>query len=146
MYKRQDPYVSSTEGEACLSEPLRQANPITEAISRGATIVAESLEADLIVVATDTGRTALALSRQRGNVPILAVSHREETARKLCLYWGVTAILSTLVRQSADALLQFVVQWGMENGVLESGHKIVVVGHTTWLGEGHDLMMVHVVP
>ena len=141
-----DPYVSSTEGEACLSEPLRQANPITEAISRGATIVAESLEADLIVVATDTGRTALALSRQRGNVPILAVSHREETARKLCLYWGVTAILSTLVRQSADALLQFVVQWGMENGVLESGHKIVVVGHTTWLGEGHDLMMVHVVP
>lgn len=141
-----DPYVVSTEGEACLSEPLRRANPITEAVSRGATVVAESLKADLIVVATTTGRTALALSRQRGNVPILAVTHREETARKLCLYWGVTAILSTLVRQSADALLQFVVQWGIEHEVLESGHKIVVVGHTTWLGEGHDLMMVHVVP
>lgn len=141
-----DPYVVSTEGESCLSEPLRRANPITEAVSRGATVVADSLEANLIVIATDTGKTALALSRQRGNVPILAVTHREPTARKLCLYWGVTSILSKLVRQSADALLQYVVQWGMENGVLESGHKIVVVGHTTWLGEGHDLMMVHVVP
>lgn len=141
-----DPYVDGTEGESCLSEPLRRANPITEAVSRGATVVAESLAANLIVIATDTGRTALALSRQRGHVPILAVTHNEPTARKLCLYWGVTAILSTLVRQSADALLQHVVQWGTENELLESGHKIVVVGHTNWLGEGHDLMMVHVVP
>lgn len=141
-----DPYVVSTEGEACLSEPLRRANPITEAVSRGATVVAESLGANLIVVATDSGRTALALSRQRSHVPILAVTHNESTARKLCLYWGVTAILSTLVRQSADALLQHVVQWGTENKLLESGHKIVVVGHTNWLGDGHDLMMVHIVP
>jgi hypothetical protein len=58
----------------------------------------------------------------------------------------VTSIQSTLVRQSADALLQFVVQWGLDNRVLKSGQKIVVVGHTNWLGDGHDLLMVHVVP
>ena len=64
----------------------------------------------------------------------------------MCLYWGVHSLESRLVRESAEALLQFVVQWGIENGTLRSGNRIVVVGRTNWLGEGHDLIMVHVVP
>ncbi len=141
-----EPYVIRSGTGDRLSQESRRANPITEAVSLGATIVAEDLNADLIVVATESGRTALALSRMRGQVPILAITHREDTVRRMCLFWGVTSIQSKLVRQSADALLQYVVQWGLENRVLKSGHKIVVVGHTNWLGEGHDLMMVHVVP
>ncbi len=141
-----EPYVIRSGGGERLSQEFRRANPVTEAVSLGATIVAEDLKADLIVVATDSGRTALALSRMRGQVPILAVTHREDTVRRMCLFWGVTSIRSKLVRQSADALLQYVVQWGLENQVLRSGHTIVVVGHTNWLGGGHDLMMVHVVP
>lgn len=125
---------------------FRRANPVTEAVSAGATIVAEKLNADLIVVATNTGKTALALSRLRGKVPILAVSHREDTIGRTCLYWGVTPVYSKVVRQSADALLQFVVDWGLENRVLKPGHQIVVVGHTNWLGDGHDLIAVHEVP
>lgn len=127
-------------------EESRQARPITEAVTRGAVAAADYLQADLIVVATVTGRTALALSRFRGRVPILAITDREEVARRMCLYWGVTPILSRLVRQSADALLQFVVQWGTQRDLLRPGSKIVVVGHTNWLGETHDLMMIHVVP
>lgn len=141
-----EPFVLFKEHQSHPSHAWRHANPITEAISRGATVVAEELNADLIVIATDTGKTALALSRLRARVPILAVTHREDTVRRLCLYWGVTGIQSKLVRQSADALLQFVVQWGLDNRILKSGNTIVVVGHTTWLGGGRDLMMVHVVP
>ena len=141
-----DPFVISNESEECLSQESRRANPITEAISLGAMVVADDLNADLIVVATDSGRTALALSRLRGRVPILAITPREDTVRRLCLYWGVTSVQSKLVRQSADALLQYVVHWGLDNNILKSGHKIVVVGHTNWIDGGHDLMMVHVVP
>lgn len=141
-----DPFVRSRSQDIRASHETRRANPVTEAVSLGAMVVADDLNADLIVVATDSGRTALALSRLRGKVPILAVSHREDTVRRLCLYWGVTGIQSKLVRQSADALLQFVVQWGMDNDVLTSGHKIIVVGHTNWIGGEHDLMMVHTVP
>ncbi|MEZ6042328.1 MAG: pyruvate kinase [Planctomycetaceae bacterium] len=127
-------------------EEARRARPITEAVTRGAIAAAEYLKADLIVVATVTGRTALALSRHRGGVPILAVTDHEAIARRMCLYWGVTPILNTEVNQSADALLQLVKDWGHHNGVLKSGSKIVTVGHTNWLGESHDLMMVHVMP
>lgn len=141
-----EPFVTSTDSQDVITLESRRANPITEAVTMGATVVADQLNADLIVIATDSGRTALALSILRGKVPILAVTHREDTVRRLCLYWGVTGVQSTLVRQSADALLQYVVQWGLDNDVLKTGHKIVVVGRTNWQEEGHDLMMVHVVP
>lgn len=128
------------------STELRRARPVTEAVTRGAVAAAEYLQADLIVVATVTGRTALALSGHRGSVPILALTDLPDIARRMCLYWGVTPVLSDVVQQSADALLQFVIQWGTQRNLLHSGSRIVVVGHTSWLGEHHDLMMVHVVP
>ena len=104
-----DPFVIAKSERDGLSHEYRRADPITEAVSLGATVVANELNADLIVIATNSGRTALSLSGLRGKVPILAVTHREDTVRRLCLYWGVTGIQSKLVRQSADALLQYVV-------------------------------------
>lgn len=124
----------------------RRARPITEAVTRGAVAAAEYLKADLIVVATVTGRTALALSRMRGRVPILAFTDRDDVARRMCLYWGVTPVLNRAVQQSADALLQYVVPWGKRSGLLQQGSRIIIVGHAAWLGETHDLMMVHELP
>ena len=129
-----------------ISQQIRRAGPVTEAVAVGAVTVAVELDASLIVVATESGRTALALSRQRSNVPILAVTHREDIARRMCLYWGVTSLKSPLVRQSVEALLESVVQWGLEHRTLKSGDRVIVVGRTDWLGDGHDLMMVHEVP
>lgn len=124
----------------------RRARPITEAVTRGTIAAAEYLQVDLIVVATVTGRTALALSRMRSKVPILAFTDREDIARRMSLYWGVTSILNRAVQQSADSLLKFVVGWGQRRGVLQSGSKLIIVGHTNWLGETHDMMMIHVLP
>jgi len=141
-----EPLVAHTVTGNQTVQATRLARPVTEAVAAGAVVVARELNASLIVVATETGRTALALSRQRCSVPILAVTHREDTARRMCLYWGVHSLHSKLVRQSADALLEHVVQWGLEHHLLKPGNQVIVVGHTDWLGEGQDLMMVHEVP
>lgn len=141
-----EPLVPAQAPRDLPGEESRRARPITEAVTRGAVAAADSFHADLIVVATVTGRTALALSAHRGQVPILAVTDREHIARRMCLYWGVTCLLSPLVRTSAEALLELVVQWGTQRQLLRSGSRIVVVGHTNWLGDNHDLMMLHVVP
>lgn len=141
-----EPLAARTELLNHLSHQSRKATPVTEAVAIGAVAVARELNADLIVVASETGRTALALSCQRSSVPILAVTHRHDTARRMCLYWGVQSLESKLVRKSADALLQYVVAWGLENNMIRSGNKVVVVGRTNWLGAGQDLMMVHEVP
>ncbi len=141
-----EPMVSPISLSSLREDESRRARPITEAVTRAAIAAAEHLQADLIVVATVTGRTALALSRLRGRVPVLAYTDREDVARRMCLYWGVTPIFSRVVQQSADALLKTVIKWGERNGLLRSGSKLIVVGHTSWLGETHDLMMVHVMP
>ncbi|MCA9009571.1 MAG: pyruvate kinase [Planctomycetaceae bacterium] len=141
-----EPLVHAASLNDLRDDEARRARPITEAVTRGAIAAAEYLQADLIVVATVTGRTALALSRFRGHVPVLAFTDREDVARRMCLYWGVTPILNRVVQQSADALLAYVLKWGERHQLLKSGSKIIIVGHTNWLGETHDLMMVHVVP
>ena len=141
-----EPLVNAASLKDLRDDEVRRARPITEAVTRGAIAASEYLNADLIVVATVTGRTALALSRLRGHVPVLAFTDREDVARRMCLYWGVTPIFSRVVQQSADALLAFVFKWGERHQVLTSGSKVIIVGHTNWLGETHDLMMVHVVP
>ncbi|MCA9060511.1 MAG: pyruvate kinase [Planctomycetaceae bacterium] len=138
--------LSESRSTEIFGDEPRRARPITEAVTRGAVAAATVLNPDLIVVATVTGRTALALSRYRGRVPIVAITDKEDVARRMCLYWGVTAVVSKVVRQSADALLQFVVQWGKRQHLLRSESKVIVVGHTNWLGESHDLMSVHIIP
>jgi pyruvate kinase len=141
-----EPFVRAAAEDGVRDDEPRRARPITEAVTRGTIAAAEYLHADLIVVATVTGRTALALSRQRGRVPVVALTDREDVARRMCLYWGVTPILSRATQQSAEALLKFVIPWGQRHGLLQSGSKLIIVGHTSWLGETHDLMMVHVLP
>src|SRR6516225_7834777 len=69
-------------------------NPITEAAVDAAVLAAKRLDAPLIVVATNTGRTALALSNRRPTATVVALTHSEQVARLLALCWGVTATVA----------------------------------------------------
>ena len=129
-----------------LSAERSRAHAITEAVTLGAGMAAEYLKADLIVVATNSGRTALAVSKQRNPVPILALTDRSDSARRMCLYWGVTPFESTAMNEHPAELISAVVEWGRRRKALKSGSKIVVVGKTNWNAPGHDLLLVHVVP
>jgi pyruvate kinase len=119
---------------------------VTEAIVLGGGWTARHLPADLIAVATTSGRTALAISNQRNHVPVLAVSHRADTARRLALLWGVTSIHEERKFDTAGEFLDYVVEWGVKQGVLRSGSKIVFMASSNWGTSGHNTLMVHVVP
>ena len=130
------------------SAPMKaQALPVTEAVTRGAGAAAEHLKASVLAVASRTGLAALALSNQRNSVPIIAVSDRPEIARRMCLFWGVTPVLTdTHTVGNAEPLLRYVVDWGKRKHFVESGGRIILVAATNWSDEGQDLMMVHMVP
>jgi pyruvate kinase len=123
-----------------------RATLVTEAVTAGASLAAEQLRADLVAVATKSGRTAMAVSKQRSPVPVLALTDCPETARRICLYWGVTPRVTDVVRRSPRELLEFVTGWGLREGVFATGSRFVVVANSDWTLEGHDLMLVHVVP
>ncbi|VDZ79205.1 pyruvate kinase [Salmonella bongori] len=62
---------------------------ITEAVCRGAVETAEKLEAPLIVVATQGGKSARAVRKYFPDATILALTTNEVTARQLVLSKGV---------------------------------------------------------
>jgi pyruvate kinase len=128
------------------SQPRSRALAVTEAVTLGAARAAEHLAADLVVVATHSGRTAMAVSRQRSHIPVLGISDSPETTRRMCLYWGVTPLHTSKVNASPQELLKFIVDWCRRQNILHSGCKLVLVTSTNWSAEGHDMMLVHAIP
>lgn len=122
-----------------------QAQVITEAVAVGAVATAERLDARLIAVATVSGRAALAISKERRLVPVLAVCKSWRTARRMTLLWGITPIVWQQSAQTGDELAEFATAWGLKECVLKVSDTVVVVASSHWSVRGHDAMLVHVV-
>jgi pyruvate kinase len=101
-------------------------NPITEAAVDAACLAAKRLEAPLIVAATNSGRTALALSNRRPTATVLALAHSEQVARLLALCWGVTATVVP-VGPSPQQELDFAIAWAGPRGLVRRGQHVVLV-------------------
>ncbi len=71
---------------------------ISEAISYAACEMALDLQAAAILTSTEFGDTARLISRFRPHTPIVAVTPRRETWRRLCLSWGVFPLLAPASR------------------------------------------------
>jgi len=122
-----------------------RATAITESVTCGAGAAAEQLGADLIVVATRGGKTAMALSKQRRHTPILALTDQAHVARRMCLFWGVTPVETTAVADPPRELLKFVERIGREQQILATGSKLVLVASSDWSKEWHDMLLTHVI-
>ncbi len=124
--------------------PGSTAMAVTEAMAIGAVVAAERLGAELIAVATVTGRSARAISHERSHVPVLAVCDDEHAARRLALIWGVTAIISES-HPAADDLASLASEWGLREGVLSAGSEVAVMASSNWSDRRHDSLLVHIV-
>ena len=138
--------VHKTPPDISLAQVRTRALEVTEAVTHGAGIVAEMLGANLIVVATRSGKTALSVSNQRLQVPILGLTPDAHVANKMALFWGVTPLIANLTTSTPEEILDFVVQWGMNDGVLKSGSKVVLIAASNWSAHGHNQLLVHAIP
>ena len=125
--------------------PSARALAITEAVAVGAVAAAEQLHASLIAIATVSGRSALAISKERGQVPVLAVCESWQTARRMALLWGITPVVWQQADHTGDELAEFAARWGINEGVLSTGDPVVVMTSSHWSDRSHDTMLVHVV-
>jgi len=109
---------------------LRERTPrgrqdISEAISYAACEMALDLEAGAILTSTDHGGTARLISRFRPRTPIIAVTPRPETWRRLSLLWGVFPLLAPQI-ENTDHMLQVVEEEALKAGWLKSGERVVI--------------------
>ncbi|EHC36548.1 Pyruvate kinase [Salmonella enterica subsp. enterica serovar Gaminara str. A4-567] len=99
---------------------------ITEAVCRGAVETAEKLEAPLIVVATQGGKSARAVRKYFPDATILALTTNEVTARQLVLSKGV---VSQLVKEinSTDDFYRLGKDVALQSGLAQKGDVVVMV-------------------
>jgi pyruvate kinase len=100
--------------------------PITEAVVDAAYLAAEQLNAPVIVAATASGRTALALSNRRPGAMILALTPTEQTARALTMCWGVMPLVLPQVF-SVDQELAFAIDWAKSHRLVHPGQHVVFI-------------------
>ncbi|MCU0699063.1 MAG: pyruvate kinase [Myxococcaceae bacterium] len=81
--------------------PLADAEAVrvSSGVSRAVSMLSGDLEVRAVVVPTHSGATARVVSAERPAAPVLALSAKEASCRRLSLSWGVTPVL-----MSAEAL------------------------------------------
>jgi pyruvate kinase len=91
--------------------------------------MALDLEAGAILTSTDQGGTARLISRLRPRAPIVAITPRPETWRRLSLVWGVFPLLTPQI-ENTDHMLQVVEEEARKAGWLNTGERVVITAGT----------------
>ncbi|MFA5111624.1 MAG: pyruvate kinase [Desulfobaccales bacterium] len=123
-----------TEANFPYSEWLRaraasSGQEIPQAVSYAACDMAMDLEAQAILTNTESGSTARLISRFRPRAPIVAVTPRAETWRRLCLTWGVFPLLAPPI-QDTDHMLRVVEEEALKAGLLNHGDRVIITAGT----------------
>lgn len=98
-----------------------------------------------IAAFTQSGHTALFLSKTRPNVPILAFTPDIRTYQRLNLYWGVSAHLVPFV-DSVDDMIQAVEKSMLETHLIDYGQQVVVTcGYPILRHHATNLALLHTI-
>jgi pyruvate kinase len=95
-------------------------------ITRAAKELAQDREVAAIIVFTQSGRTALWMSKAKPNVPIFAFTPVEETYFRMGLYWGVTPLLVPHA-DTLETMIKHVETAITTTTSLTSGQQVVVI-------------------
>ena len=97
-----------------------------QAVCEAAVTLANRGDAQAIVAVTRGGGTARRLSALRPRAPIIAATDRDDTARRLAIYWGVVP-LATDIGENLDAAGMIVGQQLVARGLVGAGAVVVLV-------------------
>jgi pyruvate kinase len=96
-----------------------------DAITAAARQVAKTVAAAAIVTFSSTGSTTLRCARERPNVPILGLTPRPDTARRLALAWGVHSVQIEDLHSFSEMVTKAVAAASRE-GFAKPGQRVVV--------------------
>ena len=125
-----DRIARSVEADEGYQRDMREHYPTPEnttadAVSLGACEMAYTLNAQLIVTFTSSGTTAQRVSRNRPNVPILAVTPNARAYRQLAVAWGVVPHMSDDIH-STDEMVALATRTIKTVGLAEPGGRFVI--------------------
>jgi pyruvate kinase len=132
-------------GEWLFSRTDQATQDVADSVAQSAVGAVYRLGLKALVVPTTSGRTARILSAHRPNVPVLALSPRLETVRRLSLLFGVTAVQSP-PNEDIRALLEHCAAIALNHCIAHSGELIGITAGLPDQELGTNLFEVHRVP
>lgn len=132
-------------GEWLFSRTDQATQDVADSVAQSAVGAVYRLNLAAMVVPTVSGRSARLVSAHRPNVPVLAVSPRLETVRRLNLLFGVTAVHSEHETEIRE-VLEHCAELAARHGIAKSGELIGIVAGLPDHGLGTNLFEVHRVP
>lgn len=116
---------------------------VDEAIAMAAMYTANHLDTRALIALTESGSTALWLSRIRSGIPIYAMTRHEATRRRVTLYRGVYAVAFDVTHAHPDHVIADAVDVLVDRGEAEKGdHIIVTKGDFTGVAGGTNSMKI----
>ncbi len=105
---------------------VRASTSIPEAITVAAREIAETTEIEAICCFTESGSTAVLVSREKAMVPIIALTPNVATARRLTLVWGLHTVVTNEVARFKLAVVS-AARAARRYGFASEDQKIVVI-------------------
>ena len=118
---------------------------VADSVAQSAVGAVYRLGLKALVVPTSSGRTARLVSAHRPDVPVLAISPRIETVRRLNLLFGVTAARCDY-EADVHSLIATCAEMAGRTGVARSGDLIAITAGLPDQELGTNLFEVHRVP
>ncbi len=97
-----------------------------DAIAAAARQIAETLDLPAIVCWTSSGSTGLRVARERTRSPIIAISPKVATGRKLSLVWGIHCIVAEDAHDQDD-MVERACRLAFKDGFARAGQRVIIV-------------------
>ena len=97
-----------------------------DALAEASGQIAKTVSAKAIICYTSSGSTARRIARERPSVPVLVMTDKIETARRLGLLWGVHAVHTKDVR-SFEEMVAKARRMALRHGMAKADERVVVM-------------------
>ncbi len=97
-----------------------------DAIAAAARQIAETLDLPTIICWTSSGSTALRVSRERPDCPIVAISPKVDTGRRLSVAWGVHCVVAEDAHDQDD-MVERACRIAFKDGFAKPGRRVLIV-------------------
>lgn len=128
-----DRIIQSVETDP-LFERIRSADQrdptptMADAIASAARQVGHTIKASAIVTYTSSGFSALRVARERPDVPILGLTLRASTARRLALAWGIHMVHTRTDIKNVAEMVEVATQVAAQDFAKRGGQIVIVAG------------------
>ena len=110
---------------------LSSENPMQDALGHAALKLVRDLDIKAIVVHTQTGGTALFMSKARPFVPIIAFTPDAGAVRRLSLFWGVASVHAPDISTRAELHVS-ASKYLLKQGLAKPGDKVLLIFGTSF--------------